>query len=121
MARKVYKEVRESVGRIESDDFEGSIGDVIDMLTKLRDETLDAGYEDIVLESNSYSMDCGSPTDFDIIATRMETDAERDKRLADARKVREEKKQKRLDRIEKEKETLAHLIKKHGIPSEGEI
>ena len=68
--------------------------------------------EDAYMEIEAHGYDCYP--ELVVRHERQETDAERDKRLAQARKEREKKKAEKLKQEERERKELARLQKKYG-------
>lgn len=111
MAKKKYLAVDVDLKEIDVDSFDGKIVDVIKYL-----EGVQAEYEDtfqhlrIVVESGGWD----APHDFILRGTRQETDPERDKRLAKAKKRREATKKTKAQEKAAEIEQLKELLNKHG-------
>ena len=88
--------------------LDGSLADVKDYIEGL----IEKYGQDAYMEVESYGYDCYP--ELIISHERQETDAERDKRLAQARKEREKKKAEKLKQEEREHKELARLQKKYG-------
>lgn len=96
MGRKVYREIREKVGQIHEGEFYGEMHLLIGQMEQIRTDAM-AKHDyrnfscDVDHKEDPYSgCCCGNRRELilEIWATRYETDAERDARLAKARKER---------------------------------
>jgi hypothetical protein len=87
-----------------------SIAELRTKLADLDSKYADQGYRDITLEEESGYMD-GGPF-FALYGTRDETDKEREKRLAKAKRDREYRKLVKQKKQEKERKTYERLKKK---------
>ena len=111
MAKKKYLEVDDDLEEIDVDSFDGEIVDIVERLQQIA-----AKHEDthqhlrIVVESGGWD----APHDFILRGTRQETDLERDKRLAKAKKRRETTKKTKAEKDAAEIEQLKELLTKHG-------
>lgn len=102
-----YKMIRErSVEDIWS--LDGKLSSVKEHIEWLIDQYGD----DARMEIEAYGYDCYP--ELVVHYERQETDKERDKRLAQARKEREKKKAEKLKKEERERKELARLLEKYG-------
>jgi hypothetical protein len=88
--------------------LDGKLADVKDYIESL----IEKYGSDSYMEIESYGYDCYP--ELVVRYERQETDAERDKRLAKARKERERNKAAKLKQEERERKELARLQKKYG-------
>ena len=88
--------------------LDGKLSDVKDYIEML----IEQYGEDAYMEIEAYGYDCYP--ELVVRYERQETDKERDKRLAQARKEREKKKAARLKQEERERKEFARLQKKYG-------
>lgn len=102
---KRYLEVQESK-QLFIDDLEGQLSEISHFLHELANECGNDAYISI----DQY----GDTVDVEVSWTRLETDAERDRRLAKARKVREIRKIERAAVEGRERAELARLQEKYS-------
>ncbi len=102
---KRYLEVRESKD-LSIYDLDGRVGDVLSFVEDLADDYGKDAYIDI--------SQCFDEISVEVIWTRQETDLERDKRLAKARKARGVKKIQKAATEEAERAELARLQAKYA-------
>ena len=107
---KVYKTITKRLTYLDAELFTGSVKEIIEELEKLNKTY--PGYDDFFIEAD-YNPD--AYVEYDLFGIRKETDEERDKRLAKAKKARLSQKKARLSqkkRREKEsKEKEAKELK----------
>ena len=105
MAKK-YLEIRDRK-RLSVYDLDGSLASARDEIAQLIEEYGEEANLDF------WSDNCDEIV-LDLHFTRVETDKERDKRLADARKLREKKKADKIKREADERAELARLQEKYN-------
>jgi len=111
MAKKKYLEFEEQLEEVDIGLIDGELDVLIDRLKKLG-EKYTSTHSKIRIKVEYGSWD--DSDEFYLMGTRSETDKERDKRLARAKKIRDAKKAQKLKQEEHEKELLGRLLKKHG-------
>lgn len=109
---KRYKTLTE-YKRMDRYDIEGTLKKVIENLEEMREEYGEDSYLELSAED-----DYGCEIGVSLRIERKETDKERDKRLAKAKKEREQAAKNREEREDKEKARLVDLINKYGVPGE---
>lgn len=114
---KKYLTKRSNLGTFYIGDLDGGLSDAISVLEELRDRHADEGFSEV-----GFDIDPG-PGDVCIYVYgfRQETDAERNRRLAKAKKEREVKKEARKKKEAQEIKELEHLLSKHGDKLKGLI
>tara|TARA_R110002094_G_scaffold117756_1_gene113358 strand:+ start:1995 stop:2378 length:384 start_codon:yes stop_codon:yes gene_type:complete len=111
MAKKKYLEIHERLKELDPwVVFNRSIVHVMADLQGFQNDYPQHKKLRIVVDSGGWD----DPDEFHLVGTRMETDSERDKRLARAKKSREDAKQIKADRNAAEIEQLKELLTKHG-------
>ncbi len=108
---KKYHRVDESLGKFTASDLEGNLEERIAYLQSFIDNH--PNHTDFGLDYDYGYNDHGSGK-FKIMATRDETDNERDKRLAKARKERNLKAEAKEQKKTAEKKELKRLLEKYG-------
>jgi len=106
MAKK-YLEIRDKK-RLSVYDLDGSLASARDEIAQLIEEYGEEANLDF------WSDNYGDEIVLDLHFTRVETDKERDKRLADARKLREKKQADKIKREADERAELARLQEKYN-------
>ena len=110
MGRKKYLEIEEKLRYIDDDTFDGPVDEVIQSLQDMKKSYPNHTKLRIWLDYGAWD----NPNEYHLMGTRMETDDERDKRLAKARKLKEQKAAKKAEDEAKEKQELKRLIEKYG-------
>jgi hypothetical protein len=106
--KKRYLEITETLRELSIEFFEGSLIQLMAELQGFMDDYPD--HKDLEILIDHY---CES-VDIELRGTRLETDKERDKRLAKARKERERKAEMKASREVAEKQELKRLLEKYG-------
>lgn len=107
---KKYLEIKEKLADISNYDFEASFDKVILMLQELKETNEAKGYTNLTL-SVEYTAFSDDGSYFELRGTRKETDRERNKRLAKAKKEIEQRK-KDIDKEEDAEHSLYLKLKR---------
>lgn len=106
MAKK-YLQIRDKK-RLSVYDLDGSLANVRDEITSLIEEYGEDAYLDF------WSDNYGDEIVLDVHFNRVESDKERDKRLSDAKKLRDKKAEDKIKREADERAELARLQEKYN-------
>ncbi len=105
---KVYRKITKELGSLSMEDFETSVEGIIGMLQQLQAEH--PNYTLYLRED--YGYDYYENSSFDVMGDRLETDIERSKRIAKARKESAAQKERRqAETIHKEQEEKKYYEK----------
>lgn len=109
MGKKKYLEIEEHLEDLDIDTFDGEIDQLVKKLDEIQSKHQDK-YHSLRIGIENYH----DNVDAILYGKRSETEQERLKRLAKARKLREDKKSLKAKRDAQERQQLKELLMKHG-------